>query len=638
MSKKLTNRDSQFEILDKQIRGTSYSAYGQLLSKTDQGRVQDALIMCSRLLWGIISSHSVVDPRDLQQWFSAVAARPLEASLDCLKKAGELLVEVVENSLDVHTYADFKRQLSSKFPSCGQLIGPIAIEVVGALDGNPEAFAACLSYFWFLKKLHFQSDFLAEKALQDYLDVERSLTAPGSLIEADLVKQWFPKRDISLICEHSHPHHGDGSVSEREAGTDVILKYHCLTRDSRIDYLGIQFGFSVFDNGRQLDRCSRTNFVPKSYSSYRTVSSEPATLMWYQEGINDGLNWYIQQGRHPLSRRFRREDQVPNRLLAQEGSMLLNESYATIDLSHASDSISLELFKAWFIDSAIYPLAFLVRSDRTLLPTGEVIPLRKWAPMGTALTFTIEVIVFAAITETAIRKCGGNPDQSRYRVYGDDIVVERQYYDAVVSELILNGFTPNEEKSFKGMGPLRFRESCGGFYLNGYDVTPVMISRKFPGYGGAITTWIDSAKDLANRALSYSFAKELRRWIVQRILKIPPALQPCFSEHGRIGIKSNTASNFRLAHRYDENLQEEVIVHGGPQLVTGDYPEEEGDWLLYEWLRLAEERGKRPILSDEDVIRAPRRVPGRGNEKRPGRRGVAWVSGKTTIAAFLSGD
>nr|QDH87980.1 MAG: RNA-dependent RNA polymerase [Leviviridae sp.] len=187
---------------------------------------------------------------------------------------------------------------------------------------------------------------------------------------------------------------------------------------------------------------------------------------------------------NPVSRSFTAfTDQTPNQELARLGS--LDGSLATLDLSEASDRVANWLVEELFAD---YP-HFLegiqaCRSTRCRLPSGEVIPLLKFASMGSALTFPIEAMIFTAISILGCLGMSRSPTMplikrlvGSVRVYGDDIIVPVDKAVAVSEMLETFGFQVNQHKSFWN-GP--FRESCGKEYFFGEDVSIVKSRRAFP--------------------------------------------------------------------------------------------------------------------------------------------------------------
>nr|QDH86778.1 MAG: RNA-dependent RNA polymerase [Leviviridae sp.] len=97
------------------------------------------------------------------------------------------------------------------------------------------------------------------------------------------------------------------------------------------------------------------------------------------------------------------DTQEPNQLLAQKGSR--DGSLATLDLSEASDRVSLQLVEELLARNPLAKEAILAcRSLRASVPGHETITLAKFASMGSALCFPIEAMVFITITFLAIER------------------------------------------------------------------------------------------------------------------------------------------------------------------------------------------------------------------------------------------
>lgn len=198
---------------------------------------------------------------------------------------------------------------------------------------------------------------------------------------------------------------------------------------------------------------NKVTFVPKSVTSLRSIAIEPNGSMMVQLGIHEYLVKFLSKyGNSILS-------QERNQKLAREGS--ITGQLATIDLSNASDSISLALVYQMF-PTDWFELLYRMRAPSGILPNGESIKYEKFASMGNGTTFAVETLLFLAI-------CRAISSDRRVSVYGDDIIIPTsaaQILEEVLNEL---GFKFNNEKSFTS-GP--FRESCGCDWYNGNSVTP----------------------------------------------------------------------------------------------------------------------------------------------------------------------
>jgi hypothetical protein len=218
---------------------------------------------------------------------------------------------------------------------------------------------------------------------------------------------------------------------------------------------------------------ARVLLVPKDSRGPRVISCEPAELMFIQQGIMRKLYGILEN--HRLTRGFVNfEEQRINRMLAEQASK--DGGLATLDLSDASDRVSLELVRRVF-PANWFRCLNACRSEDTVLPTGEVITLNKFAPMGSSCCFPVEALVFWACAVASIFPYGRISEKKipPVWVYGDDIVIEPEYFELVTRGLECVGLKVNKDKSY-WRGP--FRESCGGDYHCGVDVTPVRV-RKF---------------------------------------------------------------------------------------------------------------------------------------------------------------
>lgn len=219
---------------------------------------------------------------------------------------------------------------------------------------------------------------------------------------------------------------------------------------------------------------NRITFVPKDARKERTIAIEPTLNLYLQLGV-DGF----------IRRRLKRfgvdlDDQRKNQRLAHVGSLHCEgeDSFVTIDLSAASDSISLKLCEMllptdWF--SYLKDLRCQNGSigdvDR---PDSVFIEYEKISSMGNGYTFALESALFTALV-WAVMKADGVPfDRDAFAVYGDDIIVKKRFYFKVVEALRLAGFALNLEKTFV-YGPIR--ESCGTDWLHGSPIRPVLLTK-----------------------------------------------------------------------------------------------------------------------------------------------------------------
>lgn len=218
--------------------------------------------------------------------------------------------------------------------------------------------------------------------------------------------------------------------------------------------------YSIFYSLREVEGAVLFT-VPKNADIDRCACKEPDINMFLQKGV----------GRH-IRRRLLRfgqnlNDQSINRSLARVGS--LNGELATIDLSSASDTINTSVVKS-LLPSEWFLYLNDIRSQ-TVDVDGEVVRTSMFSSMGNGFTFELESLIFWALMKSVSYFRGNRGVVS---VYGDDIVIPSKDYDSYLWVLSKFGFLPNEKKSF-GTGP--FRESCGGHFFSGEDVTPFYLRK-----------------------------------------------------------------------------------------------------------------------------------------------------------------
>jgi hypothetical protein len=180
---------------------------------------------------------------------------------------------------------------------------------------------------------------------------------------------------------------------------------------------------------------------------------------------------FIQKGLGGAIRRgLRRQgidlnDQSRNRDLAHQGS--ITGLLATLDLSSASDSVTVGLVQL-LMPPIWYGYLADVRSPITDV-FGELHRNEMFSSMGNGFTFELESLLFYVLARTTAYFRGISGVIS---VYGDDIICPTALTHDLVWVLSYTGFEVNSSKSF-WEGP--FRESCGGHYYDGRDITPFYV-------------------------------------------------------------------------------------------------------------------------------------------------------------------
>ncbi len=279
--------------------------------------------------------------------------------------------------------------------------------------------------------------------------------------------------------------HGPGAVSER-FGTNSRWNFETISYSAE-SLVGPEFFRATWESLSQ--RPPATGFVPARLEAVPKTAEKPRLIC-----IEASYNQYIQQGmmialRHGLTGArsvCSFVTQTPNREMAKEGSV--SGRNATIDLSDASDRVSLALVEELFgFNPGFLRFLKLSRSPFAQLPGGDLVLLNKFASMGSALTFPVEAMVFTALVITSICRADGSFLPSRIRalgrrgsglsVYGDDIIVPVEHATRVIADLESVGLKVNDNKSFLTG---KFRESCGFDGYDGRDVSPTYMRRRIP--------------------------------------------------------------------------------------------------------------------------------------------------------------
>lgn len=206
--------------------------------------------------------------------------------------------------------------------------------------------------------------------------------------------------------------------------------------------------------------------VPKSYKSARLIAKEHPTRQWYMQAVRAELENTI--ARNGYSKYLDFHDQETNRFQAYASSC--DGTMATVDLSSASDSISVSLVRD------VFPARLVKLIDKyrsyTFELNGKVHITQMAFTSGSALTFPIETILFYSIAKVATEFCG--VDSPAY-AYGDDTLVHTSVYETYCDFLAMLGFTVNMDKSFSTGA---YRESCGVEYDDGIDCHTTYFPRK----------------------------------------------------------------------------------------------------------------------------------------------------------------
>lgn len=209
--------------------------------------------------------------------------------------------------------------------------------------------------------------------------------------------------------------------------------------------------------------------APKDGETDRFCCKEATGNMYLQKALGNRIRKKLKSVGIDLN------NQLNNRRAAYQAS--ITQSDATLDLKSASNSLTVALVYRCMPDDWFDELYAIRSSYCAVSPPTTANEKQQWhrmemiSSMGNGYTFELESLIFWALGE-AVRKLSGCP--GRTLVFGDDIIVPIGITHRVIAVLNYVGFRINMKKSFwKG----DFRESCGGHYKNGVDVTPIYIRK-----------------------------------------------------------------------------------------------------------------------------------------------------------------
>jgi len=311
--------------------------------------------------------------------------------------------------------------------------------------------------------------------------------------------------------------------------------------------------------------------VPKTQKSPRVIAMEPVCMQYAQQAFKallvEGL------GKSRITRgRVNFTDQTVNQRLALHGSR--TRKNATIDMAEASDRVGLWHVQRMFRKAPKFlELIEACRSTRAELPDGTVVPLRKFASMGSALCFPVEAMVFfVSIIASRLAKTGRFPTARLVRhyargvyVFGDDLIIPSDEAPSVSVDLEALGFKINRHKSF---WTGQFRESCGADCYAGENVTPTYLKRDLP-HSRRDTDRILSNVSAANRLYhaGYTQTATAIREAVERVSGLLPRVP---FDSPAVGWEFGTAPKLRT--RWNRYLQRnESYVWTADQADHPDY-------------------------------------------------------------------
>jgi len=231
-----------------------------------------------------------------------------------------------------------------------------------------------------------------------------------------------------------------GSFRESMREADVLLyKTYASTHTSKRDISWNIFLWKL-ERVTTFVEGSRFTSIPKNNEKDRPINIEPFGNLLVQRSIGT----YI---RATLREYFK----VDLDFQQDYHRAMIKYRVSTIDLSDASDSVSIALCK-FFLPEWLFRELMQARSPFLLGKDKVYHNLKKISSMGNGFTFELMTLILLSLCRVL------DPDAS---VFGDDIIVSNTVANRVVELLAEVGFQVNLSKTFINSP---FRESCGANY------------------------------------------------------------------------------------------------------------------------------------------------------------------------------
>jgi hypothetical protein len=455
---------------------------------------------------------------DVAQLSKRVATRGVTILMDDMPKVGKLFDKGLSSGFFDHSKIPHSLRVKG-----GTFIGSSLIHqsfrhngtILDHDDASLVFFTRCL--FYLTKKVRMESDESAIKqAMVEFHTVDRGLNKPTlGWSDLDFVHRPLSFHDFGLerrlsdmlrrVARYVIPsftvkhiaettgRHGPGAVSDSRSLTDkylfpswpkkldnVFSSYWFLHRADTSWYSALPWEHTWGDDWPK----ARLIAVPKTLSKPRIIASEPTAHQWCQQA----LMMLLRRSLSPVARQMIDfNSQLRSRELAKLAS--ISGELATIDLSAASDRLSCYVVERYFNHSReLLHAMHACRTTRTECPDldGRIHTLRKFAAMGSAITFPVQSLVYAVIALTSVlwqqtKNCNSKDfyhllkkSAGNVQVFGDDIILPKNAVPTLHSILHNHQMVMNSDKShYDG----HFRESCGMDAWKGYEVTPLYLSK-----------------------------------------------------------------------------------------------------------------------------------------------------------------
>jgi hypothetical protein len=278
---------------------------------------------------------------------------------------------------------------------------------------------------------------------------------------------------------------GFTSGSSRDATRTLASKVKALQEyDGRVLPESYSIAPRPAYNGSNLNdaRIVDLSTVNKNYKQKRLIAPELVSTQYRAIGIKDELRRCIEryQRRHKCLLTCY-ENQDINRFHALLGSTFSEgaKAVATIDFSMASDRISksliLDVFPCEICREleAVWPLHYIANKQLPRL-------MYSFSTMGNGITWDCMDVLFIALAIYTVElycnvtRVKSSAQRRKYmdsiKVFGDDVIIHTDIAETFIDICNRLGLKVNVDKSFYDPD-CKFRESCGGDYFCGFDIS-----------------------------------------------------------------------------------------------------------------------------------------------------------------------
>lgn len=441
--------------------------------------------------------------RDLQR----ITARSSNEGPEFLTKTLPLLGKAFDNALKgrpLQVPSNFRKVRGKNVPQLFRGLFERVFDKEGSVREDAEILAVRdirqLTFLFYKYELPYRDSTVSE-AMAKFVKIEEEIPQTDWSVQ-QMADIFYATEAINEALKdfvfEPAPRNGPGSVANGEKPwhrfrphrfyeqLDALVPYDLLYYYN--DHHLFDHFSGYFNLPYESDGVAKLMAVPKDSRGPRLISAEPAEFMTYEQALSKPLvrhieNAWITKGHVNFT------CQDVNRDLALRSSV--DKSFATLDLSDASDRLSFDLVCEVFGETSIIKWLKNARSTYTLIDGQKRLRLKKFAPMGSALTFPVEALTFWALIVGRFVANGMTLREAArlVYVYGDDIIVPRIYCDEAMDVLQSCGLKVNVEKScFSG----DFRESCGCDAFRGVDVTPTKVKKVWCSKPGIslLTSWV----------------------------------------------------------------------------------------------------------------------------------------------------